>query len=78
MLLLQDELLVLDNEQRPANTPWVRVQPELPLSNVAYDGNLRVDIILAAKLFQSLNEIGGVTMNTHPDTVNKHLRCERR
>jgi hypothetical protein len=65
-------------EQRPANTPWVCIQAKLSLPNVADDGDLWVDVVLATKLFQGLNEVGWVTVDTHPDTIDKHFRCDRR
>lgn len=74
MLLLQQELLILHNQQRPTNPSSISVDPDLPLTYVTYHGDFRHDDVhLATQPSQGVHEVLGLLVDAHPTAIHKDL-----
>ena len=56
---------ILDDQQRPANSSGIGVNPDFSVTDVPNHGDLGVDDVhLASKLSKSQHQLLGITMNT--------------
>ncbi len=71
---LEQQLLILDNEERSANAARVRVDANLSLLDLANDGHLgHDDVHVTTQLLERVDELIGVAVHTDPAAVDKHL-----
>ena len=78
MVLLEQELLVLHDKQRPADATGVGVDANLPLPDVSDHGHFRHDDVhLAPQPPQSVHEVFWLLVDANPATIHKDL-CRTR
>jgi hypothetical protein len=79
VVLGDDELLLLrDDEERSTDAASVRVEPELLLTDIADDRDLRLDVGTPAQADEVFRELVGVAVDADPDAIDEDLGCRRR
>ena len=76
VITFHEEATVFDNQQRPANSPRIRINPDFSVTDVPNHGYLSVnDVHLSSKLSESQHQLLGIAMNTDlPQKIELNIR----
>lgn len=71
MPLSHEDLVFLDDEQRPLNSSSIRVEPDLLVGDVADNRDFFGDLVASAKVLDALKKVIGVVVRSEPVAVDE-------
>lgn len=73
MELSEDNLAIIDDEERSLNTARICEEPHLFVGYVPDNRDLLRDLVLSPQLFDALDKVVGALMRTNPSSIDEDL-----